>query len=1355
MNILNVCWHKVTLKKVMITAIFFGYLIQVSPVFAIPSPELIIGSVSSLSQLFAVGFAMVSGVAAAVGAKFGFKKKTGAVQSTFLVNSVIVLVLLLSASVGYIFYQNNQTSIAQQARLRATLTRPAQFTGTKILDENLKETSLIDQKNSTLGISTDQAEEILNATNSTLETLLLDVREDAEFMMGTLPGARHIRFPDIAKAGLDLKNKKVVLVCHNGNRSSETCARLAAMGIDCSFIAGGLEKWIVEGRGFTDSTVRGLSDLRAISDYKNKEVLISTVQFEMMIAQGDIQIVDTRYPKDFASNHLPNAINIPLRALPTDALNIALSKLENKPTVVACYDRRSCFMGQVLGLEIANLGIDYLGRYTTPWDYFIAPPLKPHIQEWLANKDKTLWDRTVASLSDWLLLVSAKTHLLVGVLALSLISRLLILPIAIKSEKDQIALTAHKVALDCLKKRLKDDPKRRARAVQNYYNKLGLTPLRNLTALLFLPVMMLGLSATEQAAVLAVQGQFLWLPTLAAPDATYLFPTLFSILAGLYLHITLASTFKRRIVSWGLAVPALFALVFQLNAAGTIYLNISLALLLLQRAYVTGALGQLKDNLGQVWRRWRVKHMLHGIIPLHHADALKTCGNKSYRLAQLENAGFKVPKGIVIDNEILVKYPKMTAVQRAQFFDRLWQMIGQKKCVVRSSGADEDGAGQSYAGVFDSVLGVARNNLQTAFEQVLTSFQSSRAGSYQTGALSGHCGNILIQQMIHAQYSGVLFTQDPAAPGQMMVELAKGTADDLVSGRVTPLNLRFGKYTHQSCGDQNAPIDLAELLKMGRDIEHLFKCPQDIEWAYYDEEFFFVQSRDITTLNKGSVTEQARQKEWGRFFDKFSGSTLDGPVLKQDEMSEVLPRPTRLSFSIMASLWAPGGSVDLACQSLGLNYNMPEGDSGHLYQLFGKVYSDVAMKAKIALRLPKSIERTLEKRCGQVERNFHQNFLPELHKEIAYWDAIDFAKLNLEHQLECVAKLARYFVDETYVTAEKINILTSFLNLKAEAECQRLDLNVLQVMQAPMPHSPSRIMMLASEQPVDERKQYLINALGHRAVFDYELAMPRYLETPEMLWTLARSNTKPLYLHAEEKTDAVKAALPDIVVMALRFQDLKEYAKHESLRVFAVLRRVLRSIDHKLGGTGLVFHLSLGELLGLNDSNLRLLKKCASDRHKVMQLTKAFGANNAALSLYDCEVQSNPNSVVGKQTGDMHGTWVSGGRDVIGRTYNVQDNDGLEEDDLMGFTKGDILVCKMMNPAWLPYVLQSKAVLCEVGGWLSHMAIVARENNIPMLVGCAGLGDLENGTEIKISKSGNIEFQTHEMAPVKRRAETG
>ena len=1312
------------------------------PAFAIPSPELIIGSASSLTQLFAVGFAMVSGAVAAFGAKFGLKSNKGAVQSKYLVNAVIILLLMLSASIGYILYQYGQIDIKEQVRLQNTLTRPASFAGTKIQDENLQETSLAAQKISDLSISTAQVEELLQGTDKPRETILLDVREDAEFSMGTMPGARHIRFPDIATSGINLKGKNVVLMCHNGNRSSETCARLAAIGIDCRFIAGGLEKWIVEGRQFTDSSVRSLSDLRAIPEYKNKGTLISTAQFVKLTKDTNLQIVDTRYPKDFAVNHLPNAINIPLRAMPTSELNEALSMLKNKPTLVACYDRRSCFMGQVLGLEMAERGIDYLGRYTTPWDYFIAPPVKPHIQKWLENRNETLWNRAIDILAGWLLLIADKSHFILGIVMLSLVSRVMVLPITLKSEKDQIVLAAHKDKLNALKKKLKHDPARRASAVQAYHKNLGLTPLRNLTALLFLPLMMLGLSAIEKSAP-STNTTFLWLPALGAPDSTYLFPVTFCILAGVYMQITIASTLKRRIISWGLVVPVLFAMIFQLSAAGSIYLNFSLALLLMQRVFVTGDVGRLKDTIHQAIRRFKVRHILNGIIPLNYAELLTDCGNKSYRLAVLENADFNVPQGVVVENTILNKYCAMSERQKTKFFDKLWRLIDQKTCVVRSSGSDEDGIDHSFAGVFDSVLNVDRSGLQDAFEYVLKSFQSNRAGVYRAGGGKGHRGNILIQQMIDAQYSGVLFTQDPMAPGQMLLEMAKGTADELVSGRITPLSMRFGKYTHESCDKRDAPINIIALLQAGQNVERLFGCPQDIEWAYKDGKYFLVQSRDITTMNTGSEKEQARQKEWEKFFDVYGQSTLKGPILKQDEMSEVLPRPTPLSFSIMSSLWTQGGSVGQACRALGLNYRMPENSNGHLFQLFGKVYSDLALKSGAALHLPKTVERSLEKRCVEVEDNFHNQIIPALHKKMAYWTAMDFSKLGLEDQLQCVEKLTRFFIDEIYVVAEQVNILASFLCHAAETECRCIGVNPLHVMHAPMAHSPNRMIAIANGLPDEQRKEYLMQMMGHRALFDYELSTPRYYETPEALWKLASPTVHSFQPPHKEIIGSEISNLPDIIDLALRFQDLKEYAKHESLRILAVLRKILLEIDGKFGNDNLVFYLTYDELVGCNEKKLPMLKQIATFRYENTRLIKKSAPSKAALSLHDCELLSNATSRFEPQTGDMQGIFVSGGQEMAGNVYLAFEADNIDHEQLDGFKAGDILVCKMMNPVWLPYVLQSNAVVCEVGGWLSHMAIVAREHNIPMIVGCTGLDGLKNGDCIKILKSGLIEPYGH------------
>ncbi|MCZ4263366.1 hypothetical protein O4G76_21320, partial [Limimaricola sp. G21655-S1] len=82
----------------------------------------------------------------------------------------------------------------------------------------------------------------------------------------------------------------------------------------------------------------------------------------------------------------------------------------------------------------------------------------------------------------------------------------MVLPIALKSARDQIKLRDHKTELNELKSTLAHDPMRKARAIRGFYAKHGLTPMRNMAALLFLPLMMLGLQAAERASSGIVEG---------------------------------------------------------------------------------------------------------------------------------------------------------------------------------------------------------------------------------------------------------------------------------------------------------------------------------------------------------------------------------------------------------------------------------------------------------------------------------------------------------------------------------------------------------------------------------------------------------------------------------------------------------------------------------------------------------------------------------------------------------------------------------------------------------------------------------------------------------------------------------
>lgn len=51
---------------------------------------------------------------------------------------------------------------------------------------------------------------------------------------------------------------------------------------------------------------------------------------------------------------------------------------------------------------------------------------------------------------------------------------------------------------------------------------------------------------------------------------------------------------------------------------------------------------------------------------------------------------------------------------------------------------------------------------------------------------------------------------------------------------------------------------------------------------------------------------------------------------------------------------------------------------------------------------------------------------------------------------------------------------------------------------------------------------------------------------------------------------------------------------------------------------------------------------------------------------------------------------------------------------------GDVLVCRTTDPAWTPLLDVVAAVVTEVGGILSHAAIVARERGVPAVVGLEG-----------------------------------
>src|SRR5258707_7734633 len=224
-------------------------LLGTGQAFAIPSPELVVGSFVSISQLLALMSAVLGG--GAVFATMRARKRGGSAQmSRALLYTAGGLFVAMTISIGVNIWQYVGQVNERQARLENTLLRPSRAPAGLPDDPDAKEINFTQQLKHPLRISTEETEKLLAAHNrgEADQYVFLDVRENAEQSMGSLKGATIVRFPDLKKANINLTNKTVILFCHNGNRSSETAEAMAKMGIDAKFVVGGLEKWMVEGR---------------------------------------------------------------------------------------------------------------------------------------------------------------------------------------------------------------------------------------------------------------------------------------------------------------------------------------------------------------------------------------------------------------------------------------------------------------------------------------------------------------------------------------------------------------------------------------------------------------------------------------------------------------------------------------------------------------------------------------------------------------------------------------------------------------------------------------------------------------------------------------------------------------------------------------------------------------------------------------------------------------------------------------------------------------------------------------------------------------------------------------------------
>ncbi len=206
---------------------------------------------------------------------------------------------------------------------------------------------------------------------------------------------------------------------------------------------------------------------------------------------------------------------------------------------------------------------------------------------------------------------------------------------------------------------------------------------------------------------------------------------------------------------------------------------------------------------------------------------------------------------------------------------------------VRSSATAEDLADASFAGQQDTYLNIkGKSELIISIKKCFASLFTSRATYYRNKKGFKHeqvSLAVIVQKMIDANKSGVIFSKDPSSGKEnVIIEAVWGLGEGIVSGQISPDRYIVSKdsgekvvkekeiakkkiaITRDSSGKKEIvklkdeiserqvlkEYEIMKLAEIALKLEKHYQKPQDIEFAIERENLYIVQTRPITTLGK-------------------------------------------------------------------------------------------------------------------------------------------------------------------------------------------------------------------------------------------------------------------------------------------------------------------------------------------------------------------------------------------------------------------------------------------------------------------------------------------------------------------------
>ena len=784
-----------------------------------------------------------------------------------------------------------------------------------------------------------------------------------------------------------------------------------------------------------------------------------------------------------------------------------------------------------------------------------------------------------------------------------------------------------------------------------------------------------------------------------------------------------------------------------------------------------------------------------------YADAARV-GGKGFSLGKTAQAGLPVPAGFVVT----------TDAHRERAFpslDAALAQLGDGPFAVRSSATAEDAADTSFAGQQETFLGVRRENVADAVRKCWASLFTERAVAYRVKQgidAAGLAMAVVVQKLVPADVAGVLFTRDPNDPEgkRMLAEASWGLGEAVVSGRVTPdrftLDFETGAVIERHLGPKAIrvtaageepvpPADqerfclsdsaLSQLADLGRSVEAFYGDPRDIEWAFAGGVFFLLQARPITV-----ATAAERERVRGEVIAELRAKVAPGgTVWARYNLSEVLPRPTPMTWAVVSRLLAADGGFGAMNRDFGVPPDPALGSQSAFDLVAGRPMMNLARSPRMqgahppfrypldeyktdprkaldpkpkpdplagrgcvlgVLTLPLTILKA--SRMMSAMRSQAATFAAAFPRIVAEGmptaapayltsslDDVDPPHLVALFTLWCDRTL-NYFARESLKPTVFADLAWSMLfeMLKPKFGEERARAAVAELSLGARP--PADVNLARGVRDLASgaiTRTAFLERFGHRCTNEMELSQPRWYETPDeldRLMTASPGSPPPAPRPWEPTADEAKltGATRDefkLQVERLRtYLGLREAAKHYLLTGYAVIRRSLVELDRRYALNGGLFFLTPADFPDLLAGKDLTPKIAAARKRHQTELTMDVPPVLFGDDL-DAIGRPQPEPTGGdKLDGVALSAGVAEGPALVLIEPTAAPPDG-----------GYILVCPSTDPAWVPLFTRAAGLVMETGGVLSHGAIVAREFGLPAVAGLPGVTHaLKTGQRVRV-----------------------